>query len=486
MKKEILRMQEACAGRYEPGGLNHFQLHMKEGEMVGLYGYSGAGKTVLYDYFMGDIPLKSGKVVFDGRPCPAGMRFPYVQQVLCLGSGSTLIPGLSIAENIFVVNGKRKGWNLVWKPNIYYRARMLLGQYAPQLSPHTLARELTPAQMRLVELLRAIENEVKLVVIDDIFQGFGQSDMQILIDILAVLKKRRVAILYETLEIKLNNGILDRIVLMRKGKNVRTFYEEDFDYTYCRKLLLGNAVLPSFQKQPAYTGRQRLKMQMLPEEVYGGSQRRHAALMAREGEIVGLYDMDNRRNVEVLEQLLGVVDSGGRRITLDGEPYEPKDPEDALNQRIGYMHGRMHEISLVDTMDFRDNLSLPILSHGWRHLFFQNRKVAQVMGQEYQEQLKIPREQLHTRVRYFDNYIRMRIFLQRWILFRPRMMVCIEPWDNADMVMQDMIFRAFAEMTRGGTTILIASRNMNELRSICDSIYVLNEEEESFTKYENV
>lgn len=486
MKKEILRMQEACAGRYEPGGLDRFRLHLKEGELVGLYGYSGAGKTVLYEYFMGDIPLKSGKVVFDGRPCPPGARFPYAQQVLCLGSGSTLIPGLSVAENIFVINGKRKGWNLVWRPNIYYRARMLLGQYAPQLSPHTLARELTPAQRRLVELLRAIENEVKLVVIDDSFQGFGQSDMQILIDILAVLKKRRVAILFETLEIKLNYGIMDRVVLLRKGNTVRTFYEEDFDETYCRKLLLGNEILPSFQKKPAYTLRQRLQIQMKLGEAGAGRQGKDMVLTAREGEILGLYDMDNRRNVELLEQLLGAKPFAGTAILLDGEPYEPKGPEDALNHGIGYMLGRMHEISLVGTMDFGDNLSLPILSRRWSRLFFQNRKVSQVMEAEYLEKLRIPREQLHTRVAYFDNYTRMRIFLQRWILFQPRLMICIEPWANADMVMKDMIFRAFAEMTSGGATILIASRNMNELRSICDSIYVLQAEGESFMKYENV
>ena len=89
-------------------------------------------------------------------------------------------------------------------------------------------------------------------------------------------------------------------------------------------------------------------------------------------------------------------------------------------------------------------------------------------------------------MKYFDNYTRMGIFLQRWILFQPRLMVCIEPWANADMVMKDMIFRAFAEMTRGGTTILIASRNMNELRSICDSIYVLHAEGEGLARYENV
>lgn len=467
-------MQEVCVGRYEPGGLDHFCFHIKEGEMVELYGYSGSGKTVLYDYFMGDIPLKSGRVVFNGKICPVGARFPYTRQTLCLGRGSTLIPGLSVAENIFVINNKRKGWNLVWKPNIYYRAHMLLAQYAPLLSPSTLARDLTPAQMRLVELLRAIENEVKLVVIDDSFQGFGQSDMKLLTDILNVLKKRKVAILYETHEIKMINRGKDRIVLLRKGRNVRTFYENDFDDTYCRKLLLGNESLPSFQKQSACTRSQRLRME-----------EGRVSLTANAGEIVGLYDMDNCRNAELLERLLGMRPAGGWSMSLDGKPYGPKGPEDALAQRVGYMFGNMHEVCLVDTMDFGDNLSLPVLSRKWRGMPFSSKSVSAALRREYQEKMQIPDGQVHDRVDYFDNYTRMRIFLQRWILFRPRLMVCIEPCSNADMVMQDMIFRAFAEMAKGGGAILIASRNLNELRSVCDSLYVLNAEGR-FIKYVNL
>lgn len=479
MKKEILRMQEVCAGRYEPGGLDQFRLHMKEGELVGLYGYSGAGKTVLYDYFMGDIPLKAGKVVFDGRVCPVGIRFPYVQQVLCLGRSSTLIPGLSVAENIFVINGKRRGWNLVWKPNIHYRARMLLGQYAPQLSPHTLARDLTPAQMRLVEFLRAIENEVKLVVIDDSFQGFGQSDMQVLVEILKVLKRRKVAILYETLEIKLNNGIMDKVVLMRKGKNVRTLYEEDFDEIFCRKLLLGNETLPVFQKKPVYTQKERFRM----EGIRGGKRWETATLTVREGEIVGLYDMDNRNNIELLQMVLGEKQLPGVEFYLEGRRYLPEGSQQALHHRIGYLPRNMHELPLVDTMNFMDNLSLPVLSSHryWRPM--QNQKISRLLGSEYAKILGIPPEHMSEPVKNFDFYIRSHIYLERWVLFRPKLLVCLEPWADTDLILKDLMFRAFAQMTQRGTAILIASRNMNELRSICDSIYVLNEEEAVVQKY---
>lgn len=479
MKRELLRMQQVYAGSYQPGGLNDFQFHIAEGEMVVLLGLSGAGKTVLYDYFKGSIPLKAGKVIFDGQECPVGARFPFVSKVLCVGQNSTLIPGLSVAENIFVINGKRKGWNLVWMPSILYRAKILLGQYAPDLKPHTLVQDLTPVQMRVVELLRAIENEVKMVLIDNAFQGIGQSDRQRLQELLNILKRKHTAILYETHEVNMRSYMPDKLVVLRRGKVVRTLYEEDFDTHFCRQLLMGNDNAPVFEKKSVFQETVLLRM----EEKKRGDLLRGLVFEAKKGEIVGFYDMDNRRNVELMQILLGEKEAEDMEITFGGKDYRPQGREDIIRKRIGYLFRGPQDYDLVDSMNFMDNLTLPILTGKQVRRPFQNRKIARVIGKEYCEKLGINPEYMTGKVRDFDPYVRSRIFLERWVLFRPKMMLCVEPWADSDLYLRDLIYRAFMEMAQNGTTILIASQNMNELRSICDSIYVLNETESEIQKY---
>ena len=196
MKKEVLRMQDVCVGNFEPYGLNDFCLHICEGEMVNVIGLSGAGKTMIYEYFMGYIPLRKGKVIFDGKTSHAGEYFGNINDVICIGKGSTLISGLSVAENIFIITGKRKVSGIIRMKNIYYRAKILLAQYAPELSPYTLIRNLTPLQMIIVEMLRVIENEAKLIIIDDVFQGYGQNDLLRVTELLGILKEKKVAIIY--------------------------------------------------------------------------------------------------------------------------------------------------------------------------------------------------------------------------------------------------------------------------------------------------
>ncbi len=481
MKKEILRMQDVRVGEYEPYALDGFQLHICEGELVSVIGLSGAGKTMIYEYFLGHTPLKKGKVIYNGRVNGEGEVFSNVTDVVCIGRESTLIPGLTVAENIFIITGKRKVKGIVRMKDIYYRARILLGQYAPELSPHTLARELTPMQMRMVELLRAIENEAKLVVIDDVFQGYGQNDIFRLMQLMKNLKEKKIAILYESHETDFMKGMTDKIVILRKGKNVRTFFESDYDERLCRKMLMGTEELPVFARTRVSKERKVFRGWGLFGDIHIGGMN----IEAHEGEIVGLYDLNNRRNMEIIRMIIGEHPLKRGAIYLEGQRFEPQNLDYAIANQIGYIPQNMTDVSLVETMNFMDNLCLPVLKRTSHLKIFRDRKLTHFLGSEYMERLGIPYEERQEKVQYFDAYIQTSILLTRWILFKPKLMVCMEPCGSADMIMRDIVFRALSEMAENGTAVLVASQNMNELKTICDTVYVMNSDEKAeFRKYE--
>lgn len=481
MEKEILRMQDVCTGDYETYGLDEFHLFLRRGEIVNLIGLSGAGKTILYEFFMGYIPLKSGKVVFNDRVFGARERFSGMTDVTCIGRESTLIPGLSVGENIFIITGNRKVKGFVRMSDIYYRARILLGQYAPEISPDTLVWELSPAEKRMVELLRAIENEVKLVVIDDAFWGFGQSDVRRLLDLLMVLKEKKIAVIYESHEMDYISRISDRVVVMRKGRNIRSFYREDFDDQLCSRLLIGNDELPIFDRRNVSKERTALRL----VNVSGESYIRNLNLEARAGEIVGIYDLNNAKNRELLELLVGEKPLVSGNIYLNGTRYEPKNLDYAISCNIGYFSGGQGEDGLVHTMNFTDNLYLPVLKKTSHLKIFRNRSVARFLGKEYMEELGIPNEAQWAKTEEFDEYVKKKIMLKRWVLFKPAVMICIEPFGSADMIMRDIMYKALSEMAENHSAILIASQDMNELKTICDTIYVLNNDsQETICRYD--
>lgn len=470
MEKEILRMQDVCVGEYEPYGLDEFHMFLRQGEMLNIIGLSGSGKTVLYEFFMGHASLRRGKVIYNGQKFRTGERFLGVADVTCIGQESTLIPGLSVAENIFIITGNRKVKGFVWMPHIYYRARILLGQFAPDITPDMKVWELTPVQRRIVELLRAIESEVKLVVIDDAFWGYGQSDILKLLDILKILKEKGIAVIYESHEMDFTSRIADRIMVLRKGKNIRTFYDSDFDEQFCKRLLVGNEELPVFERKNVSTDQVALEMRNLN----GGNYIRNLNLQIRAGEIAGIYDLNNRRNMELLQLLVGELSATDGSIYLKGIRYEPRNLDYAIARNIGYFSGNVNEGGLVEYMDFMDNLYLPILKKTSRFKIFRDRSVARFLKREYMESLGVPKEEQNAKAGEFDTYIQKSILLKRWVLFKPAVMVCVEPFGGADMIMRDIMFKALSEMAQNHSAIMIASQNMNELKMICDTIYVLN------------
>ncbi len=474
-------MQDVCIGYNEVSQLDHFHLYISEGEMVNLLGMTGAGKTLIYHYFKGHLPLKAGKVIYDGRVSEAGKLFQDVTEVVCLGQEPALIPGLSVAENIFVITGKRRVKGIFRMSDVNYRAKLLLGQYAPEILPTTLIRELTPAGQRVIELLRAIENEAKLVVIDDIFQGYGQNDMMRIIALLKSLNERGVAILYASHEMDLARGLADRVVIMRRGRNIRTFYEKDYDEQYSQQLMIGNDELPAFVHDSTCTDKAVFEISGLS----GAQGIENVNMSVHEGEIIGLYDLDNRKNMAVLNMIVGEAPISGGQMAIRGKKYRPRGLTYAIKCGIGYIPYNMIGDHLVGTMSFVDNLSLPVLKATSHLKIFRDMDVPRYLEKEYRERLGIPDEEKEMGVSHFDAYIQNSILLTRWTLAHPTMIVCMEPCGNADIIMRDMIFNALSEMAKNGTAVLIASQNMNELNQICDTIYVINSSEHTFQKYDN-
>ena len=125
------------------------------------------------------------------------MRFGGSQNVVCIGPTTTLVSNLSVMENIFILSPKRKVRGILKFGDLKYRARLLLAEYAPEIDPKTLVSQLSVPQRHIVELLRAIENEITLVVIDDCLQSYGLEDIYRLFRLLEQMRNRGISILYE-------------------------------------------------------------------------------------------------------------------------------------------------------------------------------------------------------------------------------------------------------------------------------------------------
>ncbi|WP_162300586.1 ATP-binding cassette domain-containing protein [Anaerosacchariphilus polymeriproducens] len=472
MKKEILRMENVYVGSFPPFLLNNFHLTINEGEIVNLIGLSGAGKSLLLDYFNGGVVLHSGRVIWDKKIFEPGRTFIPDQKLNCIGHNSTLVEKMTVAENIFVLSRKQKRSFIIKRRNIVYRTKLLLGKYAPDIKPNMLVEQLTQFQQHVVALLRAVENEARLIIIDDIFQFYGQNEIMKMRKLLLKLKNNNISILCESHNENFNLNISDKIVIIRRGMNVRTFYNEDYNTQLATQLLLGNEI-PKVVQRPSHK-KEKCRLEII--HLHCGEKVKNVNLKIHQGEVIGLYDLDNKGNKEIALSLVGECKIQSGQLYYNGKLYIPRDIDYAVSNNIGYLPRSVSHVDLVDSMSFMDNLFLPVMKKTSKFKFLNDYSVLNFLCKEYMEELGITENYKEEKVKTFDAYIRKSILLTRWVLFQPQIMVCIEPCSNADIQMQKIIYEAIENLAEQGCSVIITSPYIMDLKPICDRIVILNEE----------
>lgn len=470
MKRELLVMQNLTISSVGQKHLDGFHLRINEGEFIHILGTSNAGKTMLYHYFVGDVIPKSGVVKYRGQVYGPGEAFGGTKEVICIRENSSLIEGLSIAENICVITGKRKIKFLINKKTMNFRIDLLLKQYARELKADMKIQSLTLRQRHIVELLRAMENEIPLIFIDDAFRNYGIQDMSEIQRILQVLKEKGITILYASRKNDCISQWAERKIIMRHGRNVKTFYKEDYDERQCRRWLTGTDRIAVFVRQKVKTE----EVCFMAENIKGESYISNCTMEIHQGEIVGFYDMNNRANYELADMILGKKQIEDGRMQFDKKEYQPEKLEDALVAHIGYIPREHIGSGIVETMTFAENLMLPIMSKMSVFSIFRNNRVYRYLEKEYLHVCGVEAKNRKIKMSELNSYQRVSVVFHKWILTRPKMIVCEEICEELDIEMRRITYSAVSELAGNGTAVIIVSQNLGELVSICDTVYVMN------------
>jgi ABC-type sugar transport system ATPase subunit len=472
IKEEILNMRQVSLGK-EQSCLKNFRLRVCKGELVELLGITGAGKTALYNYLLGNEALHNGTVVFKNRIYQAPQKFENTRDVVCIGKKSSLLPGLSVAENICIISQKRKVKSIINRRAINYRVNLLLRQYVKGVDADTLAGNLTITDRHMVELLRAVENEVDLVYLDDIFETYGQSDMARVASFLGIMKERGITIISAKRGRPVLDFLGDRAIVLRNGSNVRTFYKEDYKEDVFLKWMAGTTEIAE-QRRYSYMQED---MVFYCKDISSKHYVQNFSMEIRKGEIVGFYDMNNYANIEIVQMILGEKEIVHGTMFMNGEEYHPGKLEETVKHKIGYIPGIRDESGLVETLGFAENMLLPIMSKMSLYGVLENKRVNRYIRKEYLEEIGLQKEDQDRKVSEFDIYVKANIIMHKWILAKPNLLICGEICDEADVKLRNIIFRALEELVKNKTAIILTSHNIGEINSICDTIYLMNTSE---------
>jgi rhamnose transport system ATP-binding protein len=450
--------------------LRSVKLAVRAGEVLAILGENGAGKSTLIKIVTGFYQPDAGEILLDGRPVHfAGTRDALDQGVAAIYQEPSLFPDLDIAENIFVGRQPLRGGRIDWRA-MYTEAEALLRRLGVALSPRTKARELSVAQMQMVEIARAISVDARVLIMDEPTSSLTQREVEELFLIVRQLKAQGTAIVFISHRLEELFAIADRVTVLRDGAYVDTRPMAGVTTEDLIRLMVGRELADLFPKQHVAAGEVALEVEglSLPGRFADIS------FTLRKGEIVGMSGLVGAGRTQLAEAIFGVMPASSGRIRLQGKEVRITRPEDALRLGIGYVPEDRKLHGLVLQMSIAQNITLPILK-AFTRMGWLNRAAERERAVEDARKLEVKMVSVDQPAGQLSGGNQQKVVLAKWLGTRPQVLILDEPTRGIDVGTKAAVHRLMSSLAAEGMAILMISSELPEVLGMSDRILVMRE-----------
>lgn len=451
--------------------LHEIDLTVEGGQVHALLGENGAGKSTLMKILTGAYRPDSGEIRINGRAVPIHT----IADAQRLGIGMihqelSLFPNLSIAENFLIGNEDRfSRCGIVDYRRLYQQVREVLEPLDLRSDPALLVRTLGVGEQQLVEIGKALQRDVRFLIMDEPTSALTETETEKLFGIIRSLTQRGVGVIYISHRMEELYQIADTVSVLRDGSLIATKPVSQVNEHELISMMVGRSVDNRYPRTPSQPGDVLLQAEDVATHAVHG-----VTLQIRAGEIVGLGGLMGSGRTEVARALAGVDRVVRGRIEVRGRPVTFMSPADAIRCGIALVTEDRKTQGLLLPFSVQENLALPTLSSrsrlGWV-LRAAERQFAQTMVQ----QLRIKVHSPEQRVVELSGGNQQKVAIGKWLATHPDVFILDEPTRGIDVGAKQEIYHLMNDMKASGRGILMISSDLPELLGLCDRIYVMHE-----------
>jgi simple sugar transport system ATP-binding protein len=452
-------------------------LAIASGETHGLVGRNGAGKSTLVAVLTGLLRPDAGEVRFDGELAPsAADREAWRRRVACVYQKSTIVPTLSVAENLFLNRqagaaaggGRQRGW-IHWR-RLRRRAAALLGEYGVDVSPTRLAGDLTVEQRQLVEIARSLSEGARFIILDEPTAQLDAAAIDRLFARMRALSAAGVTLLFISHHLEEVYEVCQTVTVLRDARWVLTRPVSEVDKDALVSAMTGEAqaLTVAYDRPPVPASAPvALSARGLGlAGFYSGVE-----LTIRQGELVGLAGSGSSGKVALAETLAGLRRPDTGTVHAGDSPVKLGSVRDVLDAGIGFVPQDRHRQGLIPLLSVAENATLPIadrLGPAGTVLPGRRAAVARRMIKEYDIRTSGPRQPVSD----LSGGNAQKVVLARGLSTRPRALVLVNPTAGVDVRSKVSLLDAVRAQADAGTGVLVASDDLDDLRD-CDRVLVM-------------
>ena len=468
-----------CKGinkRYpEAQALDNVDFELRRGEVHALCGENGAGKSTLIKILAGLIAKDSGSIRFEGKE----LRCKNVRE--CRKAGISLIPQeihlaetLTVAENICMTAYPEKCRGVVdWKAMNKKAAELQshIG-YEQSFGPETVVGTLTMGQQQVVEIIKAISTDMKVIAFDEPTSSLSDEETEELFALIRDLTRRGISIIYVSHRLTEIFRICDRVTVLKGGKCVGTKTIGEMDMDEVVSMMVGRE-MKYHQKTKCYITSDLPVLEA--EHIAWGSKVRDVSFKLHKGEILGMFGIVGAGRTETMRTVFGLARPEKGEIRINGEPVRITSPADAAKHGIGFVTEDRRGEGLSGISPLKWNITLPFIGKISSKIGFLRHADENSAAEALVDQLKIKAPSLEVPVETLSGGNQQKAVIAGWIGADAEILIVDEPTRGIDIGAKNEIYRLMEELVSKGKSVIMVSSELPELLALSDRILVFRD-----------
>jgi ribose transport system ATP-binding protein len=448
--------------------LDDISIGFNSGHVNALVGKNGSGKSTLIKIFAGAIKPTSGSIYLNEKKLNlSGTSEAYENGIVSVYQEMSLIPGLSVAENIFMGRLPKKNGSINWQKT-YQMAGDLLQRMKVNINPREILSRLSMWQMQVVEITKALSINPKVIMLDEPSSALAQHEVQSLFEAVRALRDQGVIVIYITHKLQELPQIADTVTVLRDGRIVGTVQMKEVQPKDIIDMMFGEVKILDRPNDIQVQDEVIMEVKGLSRHGWYDN----VSFNLKKGEVLGIAGMLGSGRTELLRGIFGAdpVDHG--EIVVEGKTYERNNPIKMKNAGVGLTPENRKLEGLILVHSILDNLcyaSMDLTANG----LIENKRKRATFAEKQVRELEIITSSINNACNSLSGGNQQKVVVGNWLNTNPKIMLYDEPSRGIDVSAKQQIFEIMWAQARKGISSIFVSTELEELLEVCHRILIM-------------
>lgn len=455
-----------------PGVVANDKVHLtlRGGSIHGLLGENGCGKSTLIKTMAGIQQPDSGQIRHKGTP--VSVTSPQMARRLGVATvfqEFSIVPSLSVGENIFMGRLPRTRAGLINWPHLHAAAAQVLARMGVDIPTTAICDTLSVGQQQLVEIAKAVSMDARMIILDEPTAALGEDEIEQLHRLLRRMRDDGCAVLYVSHRLDEVERIVDEVTILRGGRVVAEAGTTDINVADIVAAMVGSAVSEHYPKERNATKRVVLRARGLAT----ANGLHDAAFDLHAGEVLGLGGVLGSGRTELARALFGVDRLTGGQLTLNGTPLRLRNERDAIRAGLALVPENRKTDGLFFNFRAGGNVTAAALPALTRAGFLDLAREESGTGALI-DALEVTPTAAQKTVNFLSGGNQQKIVIARWLFSGADILILDEPTQGIDIGAKIAVYKLINQLTRAGKSVILISSDHDELLAMSDRVAVLN------------